>query len=51
MKGKILVTKRTSLKKDNIYNVRHRDYRTYWVQDLKGDEWVIIKKHIEIIEE
>jgi hypothetical protein len=50
MKVKMLIDKRVSLKKDNIYKARERDERSFWVKDKKGDEWVVIKKHIEIIE-
>lgn len=51
MKGKMLITKRNSLKKDGIYSVRERgDDKKYWVQDLKGDEWLVCKRHVEIIE-
>jgi len=50
MKIKMLIDKRASLKKDNIYFARKRDARSLWVKDLKGDEWVVINKHVEIIE-
>lgn len=51
MKVKMLIDKRRSLKKDNIYSARKRDERTMWVQDLNRDEWIVIKRYLEIVEE
>jgi hypothetical protein len=50
MKVKMLIDKRVSLKKDNTYSARERDERSFWVKDKNGDEWVVIKKHVETIE-
>jgi len=50
MKVKMLINKRTTLKKDNIYSAREKDSRSLWVKDSRGNEWVVINKHVEIIE-
>jgi hypothetical protein len=49
MKVKMLINKRISLKKGNIYDARERDKNSLWVKDLKNDEWVVSKKQIEIV--
>jgi hypothetical protein len=47
MKVKILIEKRVSLKKGEIYNARKRDERSLWVKDNKGDEWVVLTRDIQ----